>query len=118
MSRSSSPRLTSAEHPAETIVERDLTEGPLEIGPLEVQRTDAILISATSVDGATFSVSVTHQDADGNTYQSESSTDLDLDAVAEGWSRLTRKAPEVLITITDESGAAQNKINVFVDTEP
>lgn len=117
MARSSSSKRTTAEHPNRTKVEHDLSNGDLEIGPLAVARSDALIIAVQSKDNASFSVSVEWLDADGNLFQSESKSDISLSSTAEGWARLTRKGPLAKVTVTDESGGA-NSINAFVDTEP
>jgi hypothetical protein len=95
----------------------DLAVGDLVIGPNGVRRGTAVTIAATSTDNNAFSVSVEWVDSAGNTYQSESATDIGLDSITEDYARLVRKAPEIEITVTDESGAAQNLVNVHADTE-
>jgi hypothetical protein len=95
----------------------DLATADLTIGPGAVERGTAVTIAATSTDNNTFSVSVEWVDGSGNTYQSESATDIGLDSVTEDYARLVRKAPQVQITVTDTSGAAQNLVNVHADTE-
>lgn len=117
-SRSSSPQRTSAQHPARAVAQKDLTDGDLTIGPLDVARSDSLVIAVRSESAETLSVSAEWQDADGNVYQQESASDLSLSSVKEGWARLTRKGPTVTVTVTDESGATENLVNVFVDTEP
>lgn len=116
-SRSSSPRRTSTEHPEHTETDHDLNDGDLEIGPLDVSRSDSLLIALQSQDNANFSVSVEWRDSNGKVYQQESATDISLSSVSEGWARLTRKGPQAKVIITDESGG-ENVVNAFVDTEP
>ena len=119
MSRSSSSQQMTAEHPNDVAVGHDLvSDGDLEIGPLDVSRSDSVLISVLSTDGNAVSVSVKHHDVDQNVFQNESATDISLSSTTEGWARLTRKGPLVTVTITDESGGASNSVNAFVDTEP
>jgi hypothetical protein len=91
--------------------------GDISIGPAAVQRATAVVIAATSTDDNAFSVSVEWVDGNGNTYQSESATDIGLDSITEDYARLVRKGPQVQVTVTDESGAAQNLVNVHADTE-
>lgn len=96
--------------------EQDLINtGDLTIGPVSVARSEAILIAANSDDSNTWSASVTWQDTNGNTTQTESKTDISLDSVTDNWARLVRKGQEVSVTFTDESGASNNNINAFVD---
>jgi hypothetical protein len=95
----------------------DLAGGDLVIGAGTVERGTAVTIAATSTDNNAFSVSVEWVDGSGNTYQSESAADIGLDSITEDYARLVRKAPAVEITVTDTSGAAQNRVNVHADTE-
>jgi hypothetical protein len=90
--------------------------GDISIGPGAVERGTAVTIAATSLDDNAFSVSVEWVGA-GNTYQSEAAADIGLDSITEDYARLVRKAPAVEITVTDESGAAQNNVNIHADTE-
>jgi len=91
--------------------------GDLTVGPGAVDRGAAVTIAATSTDNNTFSVSVDWQDSSGNVFQTESAADIGLDTITEDYARLVRKAPQVSITVTDESGATQNTVNVHADTE-
>lgn len=91
--------------------------GDLTIGPSPVKRGTAVVIAATSTDNNAFSVSVDWQDSAGNVYQSETASDIGLSTITEDYARLVRKAPQVVVTVTDESGAAQNIINIHADTE-
>jgi hypothetical protein len=95
----------------------DLAGGDLTIGAGAVERGAAVIIAATSTDDNAFSISVDWVDGNGNTYQSESAADIGLDSITEDYARLVRKAPQIEVTVTDESGAAQNLVNVHVDTE-
>lgn len=94
-----------------------VASGDLVVGPGPVERGTAVVIAASSVDNNAFSVSVQWKDGSGNVFQSESAADIGLDNVTEDYARLVRKAPQVELTITDESGAAQNNINIHTDTE-
>jgi len=94
-----------------------ISSGDLTIGPGAVERGTAVTIAATSTDNNTFSVSVSWEDGSGNVFQSESASDIGLDTITEDYARLVRKAPQVSITVTDESGAAQNNVNIHADTE-
>jgi hypothetical protein len=91
--------------------------GDLIIGPALIERGTAVTIAATSTDTNSFSVSVQWEDGNGNVFQSESAVDIGLDGITEDYARLVRKAPQVELTVTDESGAAQNNINIHADTE-
>ena len=91
--------------------------GDLTIGPGAVERGKAVVIAANSTDNNTFSVSVEWQDSNGNVFQAEPAADIGLDAVTEDYARLVRKGPQVEVTVTDESGASQNTINIHADTE-
>jgi len=117
MGRSSSSKRTTAEHPNRTVVGQDLSNGDLEIGPLDVARSDALLIAVHSKDNASFSVSVEWRDGDGTVYQNEPKGETGISSSTDDWARLTRKGPQAVVTITDESGG-QNVVNAFVDTEP
>jgi len=103
------PNYPESEH------QQDLTSGDLTVGPVSVARAEAVLISATSADGNSWSASVTWKDSTGNTLQSESSTDVGLDTVTEDWAQLVRKGAQVSVTFTDESGAASNNLNAYID---
>jgi hypothetical protein len=103
--------------PNQQVSGHDLAAGDLTIGPALVDRGTAVVIAATSTDGNAFSVSVEWQDRSGSTYQSESAADIGLDTTTEDYARLVRKAPRIVVTVTDESGAAQNLVNVHADTE-
>jgi len=94
-----------------------VASGDLTIGPGAVERGTAVTIAATSTDSNTFSVSVSWEDGSGNVFQTEAAADIGLDTITEDYARLVRKAPQVSITVTDESGAAQNIINLHADTE-
>jgi hypothetical protein len=91
--------------------------GDLTIGPRRVNRGTAVIIAATSTDDNAFSVSVEWVDSSGNTYQSESAADIGMNSITEDYARLVRKGPQAEVIATDESGAAQNLVNVHVDTE-
>jgi hypothetical protein len=94
-----------------------IANGNLVIGPVPVARSSGVTIAANSTDGNTFSVSVDWVDSSGNIYQEESSTDIQLSAITQDFARLVRKAPQVRVTVTDDSGATQNNINIHVDTQ-
>ena len=94
-----------------------IAQGDLTLGPGSVERGTAVVIAGTSTDNNAFSVSVEWQDAGGDVYQTEPAADIGLDTITEDYARLVRKAPEVLVTVTDESGAAQNNINIYADTQ-
>jgi len=94
-----------------------VANGDLVVGPVTVARTSGVTIAANSTDGTTFSVSVEWVDSAGNIYQQESATDIELSAITQDFARLVRKAPQVQVTVTDDSGAAQNNINIHVDTQ-
>jgi len=85
------------------------------VGPVE--RGTAVTIAVTSTDNNPFSVSVEWEDDSANVFQTESAADIGLDTITEDYARLVRKSPWVSITVTDESGAAENKINLHADTE-
>jgi len=91
--------------------------GDLTIGPGAVERGTAVTLAATSTDNNAFSVSVEWTDGAGNTFQTESAADIGLDTITEDYARLVRKSPQVELTVTDESGAGQNNINIHADTE-
>jgi len=91
--------------------------GDLTIGPGSVKRGTAVVIAATSTDDNAFSVSASWEDAQGNVFQTEPAADIGLDTITEDYARLVRKAGRVRLTVTDESGAAQNTINIYVDTQ-
>lgn len=83
---------------------------------VEVGRTQALIVSATSTDGNTWSASVKWVDGDGNEFVSQSKTDIDLDSVTNDWARLTRKGPKAEVTFTsEETDGTQNQLNAFVD---
>jgi hypothetical protein len=95
-----------------------VASGDLVIGPAQVERGTAVVIAATSTDNNTFSVSVRWPTETGTSeYQTESAADIGLDTITEDYARLVRKGPQVEVTVTDESGAAQNIINIHADTE-
>jgi hypothetical protein len=50
-------------------------------------------------------------------FQTEPAADIGLDTITEDYARLVRKGRRVVVTVTDESGAAQNNINIYVDTQ-
>ena len=109
---------STVDYPNETVVGEDIiANGDLTIGPLAVEGTSALVVSANSADGNVFSVSLDWVDGSGNIYQEESASDLELASVSQDWSRVVRKAPKVEVTVTDESGATQNNVNVYVDTQ-
>lgn len=91
--------------------------GDANIGPLSVKRGTAVVIAATSTDDNAFSVSVEWEDGSGAVYQTEQAADIGLDTITEDYARLVRKGKEVVITVTDESGASQNNINIHADTQ-
>ena len=91
-------------------------DGDLVVGPTNIERSSSILISANSTDNSAWSASVGWEDSNGNLYQTESKTDIQMDSVTQDWSRLVRKSPRVVVTFTDESGG-KNNINAYVDTE-
>ena len=94
-----------------------VASGDLTIGPGPVERGTGVIIAARSTDTNAFSVSVEWQDSAGNVFQSESATDIGLNGITGDYARLVRKGPQVQVTATDDSGAAQNLINIHADTE-
>lgn len=105
-----------ADYP-DTSQQQDLVgTGDLTIGPVPVGRTEAVVIAANSDDDNTFSISVEWQDDGGNVLQSESASDIELNSVDNEYARLVRKGQQFQATVTDESGAGQNNVNVFIDT--
>lgn len=108
----------SPDYPNSQTTGHDLiASGDLVIGPVSVARSEALVISANSTDGNSFSVSVDWEDGAGNVFQTESAADIGLDSAVEDWARLVRKGPQVEVTVTDTSAAASNNINIHVDTE-
>jgi hypothetical protein len=104
-------------YPATQATGHDLdTSGDLVLGPVSVDRASALVVAANSTDNAAWSATVEWVDGNSNTFQTQSSTDIDLDTVIEDWSRLVRKGPQVKVTFTDESGDTNN-INAHLDTE-
>jgi hypothetical protein len=94
-----------------------IANGDLVIGPAPVARSSGVTIAANSTDGNPFSVSVDWLDGSGNIYQEESATNIEFSSTTQDYSRLVRKAPQVQVTVTDDSGATQNNINIHVDTQ-
>lgn len=108
----------SPEYPDDQTTEHDLIDdGDLTIGPVPVQRAGELVISANSTDDNEFSVSIDWVDDDGNIFQSESETDIEMESITQDWSRLVRKGPRAEVTITDESGGDSNRVNVHIDTQ-
>lgn len=91
--------------------------GDLVVGPVAVHHHQSIIIAANSTDNNNWSASVDWVDeADNDTYQSESKSDIELSSVSEDWARLVRKGPYVKVTFTsEESNGTQNRIDAFVD---
>lgn len=108
----------ATEHPNTQVSGEDIiANGDLVVGPVSVAKSEGVTIAANSTDGNTFSVSVEWTDGSGNIYQEESATDIQLSSVAQDFARLVRKGPQVTVTVTDESGATQNNINIHVDSQ-
>lgn len=105
---------TSPEYP-DSVSQQDLAVEGLTL-TVPVRRSEAVVVAGNSVDGNAWSASVVWQDNDGNVTQTEGSTDVGLDAVTEDWARLIRKGPVMEATFTDESAAAENNLNVYIDT--
>lgn len=105
----------ATQYPNEQIVGHDLASGDLVIGPLAVNRTESVMLVVNSTSGNTWSASVDWETPEGDVLQEESASDLNLSSATEDWARLIRKGPQVEITITDESGAANNSVNAYVD---
>jgi hypothetical protein len=105
------------EHPESETTGHDLIgTGDLTLGPLSVARASKLVITATSTDGNAWSASLDWVDSNGNTFLSESATDVGLSSVTDGSATLDRKGPNVTITFTDESGGSSNNVNVYADT--
>jgi len=94
-----------------------VSSGDLTIPRTVAEGATAVVIAGRSIDNNGFSVSVQWADGSGNVLQTESSADIGLNTVTEDYARLVRKGPQVEVTVTDESGAAQNNINFHADTE-
>lgn len=105
---------TAPQFPVAEAVGHDLTNATLELGPLDVNRAEAAVLSASAEAG--WSATIEWLDANGNVFQTEQATDIGLDNVAEGWTRLVRKGTHVKATLTDESGSGSNTVNAFLDT--
>jgi hypothetical protein len=107
----------SPDHPQSETTGHDLIgTGDLTLGPLSVARASKLVITATSTDGNAWSASLDWVDSNGNTFLSESATDVGLSSVTDGSATLDRKGPNVTITFTDESGGSSNNVNVYADT--
>ena len=102
-------------YPSHEVVGYDLTTGDLTIGPLDVSRQQAVLLNGYSQDGNTWSMSIEWTDGAGSTYRTQSASDLGLSATVQDSARVVRKGSYVVVTVTDESGATTNSVNVFVD---
>jgi len=106
----------SPNYPDESQSKDLIGSGDLTIGPVDVSRTEAIIISAKSEEGAAWSASVQWGDGNSNTVQEEQSTDITLDSVQDDYARLIRKGKTVTVTFTDSSGGSANNINAYLDT--
>lgn len=82
-----------------------------------VEKSQAVLVSANSMDGVNWSASAEWIDDSDNVYQTESATDIAMSSVVDEHSRLYRKGPRVRITFTSDSSAGTtNRVNAFLDT--
>lgn len=111
------PALATAYLASQTVGHDLVASGDLVVGPAVIERGTGVIIAATSTDNNSFSISVEWKDSNGNVFQSETATDIGLDTITEDYARLVRKGPQIEVTVTDESGAAQNNINIHADTE-
>ena len=100
--------------PNSTIVGVDLiANSGASIGPVSVEGSQALVISATSTDANQFSASVKWTDGSGNVFNTESRTDIQFDSVTEDWARVVRKGTHAIVEFADESGGSSNNINAF-----
>jgi len=100
----------------ETEAQQDLIgTGDLVMGPVNLSKTEALLISANSTDDANWSATVVWQDSSGNVLQTEQPADITLENVQDDYARLIRKGASAEVTFTDTSGGTANNINAYVD---
>lgn len=105
-----------SQHPEHSTAGHDLDGGDLVVTE-EVGKSQSVVIAANSTDGNNWSASVVWKDGDGNTVQTETSTDIGLDTVSDDNARLVRKGAVVEVTFTDETASGtQNQLNAWVDT--
>jgi len=105
----------SPNYPEEFNQQDLIASGDLVVGPVSVEKSQAILISANSTDSNTWSASLSWEDGSGNVILQESAGDIELSSVTQDWARVVRKGPEVEVTFTDTSAAGANNINTYVD---
>jgi len=107
------------EFPSEVVTNHDLdpnADGDVTVKE-RVDRSQAVVIAANSKDGNNWSASVEWQDNDGNVFQTQSKSDIDLSSVSDDHARLYRKGVVASVTFTsEEAGGVQNRINAFLDT--
>lgn len=80
---------------------------------IPMYKLERAYIAAHSDDNNNFSISAKFEDLNQNhVYQDESATDLGISSVTEGDAELLPKGEQVEITVTDNSGGANNRVNV------
>lgn len=98
----------------DNFAEKDLSSGDLVVGPVNVGRSQAVVVSAYSEDGANWEATVDWQSDNGDRIIRQTPSDVGLNGVTEDYSRLIRKGQQVQVTFSDTSGGTNN-INAFVD---
>jgi hypothetical protein len=105
----------AVDFPNQQVVGEDLTVDDTVIGPFTVAKSEALVVSVNETSGGSLNVTVDWTDGSGNTFQSESATDIGLSGVTEDWARLVRKGPQAIVTLSNSSNATST--NAHVDTE-
>lgn len=86
---------------------------------IPVYKLEKLIIAAHSDDSNNFSISLVWEDLNQNhTFLTESASDIGISATAEGYAELVPKGEQVTVTVTDTSGAANNRVNVRVHGVP
>lgn len=105
----------AVDFPNQQVTGEDLTVDNTVIGPFTVAKSEALVVAVNETSGGSLNVTVDWTDGSGNTFQSESATDIGLSGVIEDWARLVRKGPQAIVTLSNSSSATST--NAHVDTE-
>jgi hypothetical protein len=100
-------------YPSETVVGADLSSGILEVGPLVVPQTQALVVAANPTGGGDFSLSVQWTDGNGNVFQTQGASELSVSgATTEQNVRLFRKGLAAVVAVQ----GSDTSLNLFVGT--
>jgi len=104
---------TAIQYPDNSVIGADLTTSDTVIGPVDVSKSQAVMVAVNDTTGGTLNVTVDWEDSNGNVFQTETASDLELSATTQDWARVVRKGSYVRVTLSNGNSATST--NAYVD---